>query len=238
MWLLQLWRKDEVFQVQNDTPSWSGRRGCSSWLGRRERKRKWKRRSYQATDSDAGWAASGAGAFPAAQPNHRCSCKTSAAGCSGQGQAGQVSGPLLAGPASVSLGSCQAACREGRSTVRGSGQGCRREGLGVQLARPVSEIPTQDSAAGVQARPDPAVPAAGEWTPVGPGGRFDKRRAQSPLLDSQRATMYRALSPSAEGEDVNMDVSTPQGTGGLSSTCWTAFSLGCLVRPAFVKFLC
>eukprot|EP00971_Amphidinium_carterae_P083320 1649216-Amphidinium_carterae.1 len=28
--------------------------------------------------------------------------------------------------------------------------------------------------------------------------------------------MYRALSPSAEAEDVSMDVSTPQGTGGLS----------------------
>eukprot|EP00971_Amphidinium_carterae_P229433 4551779-Amphidinium_carterae.1 len=50
---------------------------------------------------------------------------------------------------------------------------------------------------------------------VGPGGSC-KRRAQSPLLDSQRAKMYRALSPSAATEDVNMDIATPRGTGGLS----------------------
>eukprot|EP00971_Amphidinium_carterae_P264042 5238099-Amphidinium_carterae.1 len=56
---------------------------------------------------------------------------------------------------------------------------------------------------------------AGEWTQVGPGGSH-KRRAQSPLLDSQRATMYRALSPSAATEDVNMGIATPRGTGGLS----------------------
>eukprot|EP00971_Amphidinium_carterae_P307300 6106863-Amphidinium_carterae.1 len=64
---------------------------------------------------------------------------------------------------------------------------------------------TLDTATGAQARPDTVeAAAAGEWTPVGPGGSF-KRRAQSPLLASQRATMYRALSPSVEEEDAHMD---------------------------------
>eukprot|EP00971_Amphidinium_carterae_P195160 3872758-Amphidinium_carterae.1 len=35
-----------------------------------------------------------------------------------------------------------------------------------------------------------------------------KRRAQSQLLDSQRATMHRALSPSADAEDGNMAASS------------------------------
>eukprot|EP00971_Amphidinium_carterae_P183588 3644159-Amphidinium_carterae.1 len=73
------------------------------------------------------------------------------------------------------------------------------------------------------------------FTVVGPGGR-SKRRAQSPLLDSQRATMYRALSPSAEN-NADMDVATPRGTGGLSpppAVRSTAESSTGLVRPPAV----
>eukprot|EP00971_Amphidinium_carterae_P051248 1009054-Amphidinium_carterae.1 len=56
-----------------------------------------------------------------------------------------------------------------------------------------------------------------EWTQVGPGGtRIAKRRAQSPLLSSQPATMYRMLSPSAEAPATNMGIATPQGKGGRS----------------------
>eukprot|EP00971_Amphidinium_carterae_P055175 1087600-Amphidinium_carterae.1 len=56
---------------------------------------------------------------------------------------------------------------------------------GENLARPVPEIHTRD--ADVQARPGSAVTADDEFTVVGSGGRV-KRRAQSPLLGSQRAT--------------------------------------------------
>eukprot|EP00971_Amphidinium_carterae_P270534 5367878-Amphidinium_carterae.1 len=65
--------------------------------------------------------------------------------------------------------------------------------------------------------PVPARPQEDEWTQVGPGGtRIAKRRAQSPLLESQPATMYRMLSPSAETPDADMGTATPRGTGGRS----------------------
>eukprot|EP00971_Amphidinium_carterae_P229324 4549466-Amphidinium_carterae.1 len=73
---------------------------------------------------------------------------------------------------------------------------------GGNQARPDPEVHNTDT--GALARPDPAVTASDEFTVAGPGGR----RAQSPLLDSQRATMYRALYPSAE-ENADMDISTP-----------------------------
>eukprot|EP00971_Amphidinium_carterae_P225029 4463921-Amphidinium_carterae.1 len=62
----------------------------------RRRKRWWERRGWQATYSDAGWAASGAGADQT-QPNHRRTGQASFARCAGQGQAGQVPEPLFEG---------------------------------------------------------------------------------------------------------------------------------------------
>eukprot|EP00971_Amphidinium_carterae_P306796 6097139-Amphidinium_carterae.3 len=86
MWVLQLLSQDDVFQVQDNTSSWSGRWGCSSssWQGRRQGKRQWQKRSWKVTDSDTGGAASRAGTFAAAQQNHRSSRQRSATGRSGK----------------------------------------------------------------------------------------------------------------------------------------------------------
>eukprot|EP00971_Amphidinium_carterae_P033375 657213-Amphidinium_carterae.1 len=77
--------------------------------------------------------------------------------------------------------------------------------------------PTSPPTTQVPRRPDPAATASDEFTVVGPGGR-PKRRAQSPLLDCQRATMYRALSPSAE-ENMEQQHLAPGWTGRLGRLC-------------------